>query len=191
MNPHYYTSAVKFHQWLEKNHARPVELWVGFYKKDSGRIGVTYPEALDEALCFGWIDGIRKAVDESRYTIRFTPRKPGSIWSNVNIKRANELIAEGRMAPAGLAAFEARTAEKSGVYTYENRSRQLSAEYEQQLRANKKAWEFFQSQAPYYQRTAGGWVMSAKKEKTRLRRLAILIEDSAQGRRLGIMGGKQ
>ncbi len=191
MNPHYFTSPIKFHQWLKKHHATAAELWVGFYKKSSGQPSITYPEALDEALCFGWIDGLRKTVDEERYTIRFTPRKPSSNWSNVNIKRANELIAAGRMAPAGLAAFEARTAEKSGVYTYENRSRQLSAEYEQQFRANKKAWAFFQSQAPYYQRTAGGWVMSAKKEETRLRRLATLIEDSAQGRRLGVMGGKQ
>jgi uncharacterized protein YdeI (YjbR/CyaY-like superfamily) len=162
---------------------------MGFYKKSSGQPSITYPEALDEALCFGWIDGIRKAVDESRYTIRFAPRKPGSIWSNVNIKRANELIALGRMMPAGLAAFEARKQEKSGVYSYENRPRQLSAEYEQKFRANQKAWEFFQSQAPYYRRTASAWVMTAKKEETHMRRLATLIEDSAQGRRLGIMGG--
>ena len=191
MNPHYFTSAAKFHQWLEKNHATATELLVGLYKKSSGKPSITYQGALDEALCFGWIDGIRKSVDENRYTIRFTPRKPGSIWSNVNIKRANELSALGRMGPAGLAAFEARKAEKSGVYSYENRPRQLSAEYEQQFRANKKAWEFFRSQASYYQRTASSWVMTAKKEETRLRRLATLIEDSVQGRRLGIMGGKQ
>jgi uncharacterized protein YdeI (YjbR/CyaY-like superfamily) len=191
MIPHYFTSAVKFHQWLEKNHATATELLVGFYKKSSGRPSITYQEALDEALCFGWIDGIRRSVDENRYTIRFTPRKAGSIWSNVNIRRANELIALGRLRSAGLAVFEARKAEKSGVYSYENRPRQLSAEYEQQFRANQQAWEFFQSQALYYQRTACGWVMTAKKEETRLRRLATLIEDSAQGRRLGIMGGKQ
>lgn len=145
MNPHYFTSAVKFHQWLEKNHARSIELWVGFYKRSSGKAGITYQEALDEALCCGWIDGIRKAVDESRYTIRFTPRKPGSIWSNVNIKRANELIALGWMWPAGLAAFQARKQEKSGVYSYENRPRRLSAEYEKKFHANNKAWVYFQT----------------------------------------------
>ena len=191
MNSHYFTSPIKFHQWLEKHHATATELLVGFYKKSSSKPSITYQEALDEALCFGWIDGIRKSVDEERYTIRFTPRKPISNWSNVNIKRMKELIAAGRVQPAGLAAFEARTAEKSSVYTYENRPQQLSAEYEKQFRANKPAWEFFQSQAPYYQRTACAWVMTAKKEETRLRRLATLIEDSAQGRRLGIMGGKQ
>jgi uncharacterized protein YdeI (YjbR/CyaY-like superfamily) len=185
--PHYFSSAERFRQWLEKHCATATELWVGFYKKSSGQPSITYPEALDEALCFGWIDGIRKAVDESRYTIRFTPRKPGSIWSNVNIKRANELIASGRMAPAGLAAFEARTAEKSGVYSYENRPRQLTAEYEKTFRANAKAWEYFQSQAPHYQRTACAWVMTAKMEETRLRRLATLIEDSANERWIAVM----
>ncbi len=191
MIPHYFTSAAKFRHWLEKHHATTTELLVGFSKKSSGKPSISYQEALDEALCFGWIDGIRKTVDESRYSIRFTPRKPTSNWSNVNSKRVNELIAEGRMTPAGLAAFEGRRAEKSGIYSYENRPRQLSAEYEQQFRANKKAWDFFQSQAPYYQRTASAWVMTAKREETRLRRLATLIEDSAQGRMLGVMGRKQ
>jgi uncharacterized protein YdeI (YjbR/CyaY-like superfamily) len=191
MDPRYFTTPVKFHAWLEKHHATSTELLVGFYKVKSGKASITYPEALDEALCFGWIDGIRKTVDEERYTIRFTPRKPKSNWSNVNIKRVQELIAAGRMQPAGLAAFEARTAAKSGVYTYENRPQQLSPEYEKTFRANKPAWKFFQLQAPYYQRTACGWVMTAKQEETRLRRLATLIEDSAQGRRLGMMGGKQ
>lgn len=191
MKPNYFTSAAKFHHWLEKNHSAATELLVGFYKKSSGKPSITYPEALDEALCFGWIDGIRKTVDANRYTIRFTPRRPSSNWSNVNIKRVNELMALGRMRPAGLAAFQARKHEKSGVYSYENRPRQLAAPYEKKFRANKKAWEFFQSQAPYYQRVACAWVMSAKKEETCLRRLATLIEDSAQERRLGIMGGKR
>jgi uncharacterized protein YdeI (YjbR/CyaY-like superfamily) len=189
MNPRYFISPIKFHQWLERHHATSTELLVGFYKKSSGKPSITYQEALDEALCFGWIDGIRKTVDEERYTIRFTPRKASSNWSNVNIKRVKELIALGRMMPAGLAAFEARKAEKSGVYTYENRPQQLCSEYEKQFRANKQAWKFFLTQAPYYQRTASAWVMTAKKEETRLRRLATLIEDSAQGRRLGMMGG--
>ena len=187
LTPQYFTSAARFRLWLEKNHATTAELWVGFYKKSSGRASITYQEALDEALCFGWIDGLRKTVDDDRYTIRFTPRKPSSNWSNVNIKRVDELIALGRVMPAGLAAFEARKPEKSGVYSYENRPRRLDAAYEKKFRANKKAWEFFQSQAPYYQRTACAWVMTAKKEETRLRRLVVLIEDSAQGRRIGVM----
>ena len=191
MNSCYFTSPIKFHQWLEKHHATATELLVGFYKKSSGQPSITYQEALDEALCFGWIDGIRKTVNEERYTIRFTPRKPSSNWSNVNIKRVNELIALGRLMPAGLAAFEACKPEKSGVYTYENRPRQLSPAYETKFRANQKAWEFFQSQAPYYQRTACGWVMTAKKEETRERRLTTLIEDSANKRRIAVMGGKQ
>ncbi|HTP10867.1 MAG TPA: YdeI/OmpD-associated family protein [Anaerolineae bacterium] len=187
MNPQYFTTPAKFHDWLKKNHAKSTELLMGFYKVNSGKPSLTYQEALDEALCFGWIDGIRKSIDEERYTIRFTPRKPSSNWSNVNIKRVNQLIAEGRMLPAGLAAFEARKAKKSGVYTYENRPQQLSAEYEKKFRSNKKAWEYFQVQAAYYQRTAYGWVMTAKKEETRLRRLATLIEDSAQGRWIAVM----
>jgi uncharacterized protein YdeI (YjbR/CyaY-like superfamily) len=187
MNPEYFTTQAKFHQWLKKHHAKSTELLVGFYKVKSGKPSITYQEALDEALCFGWIDGIRKAVDEERYTIRFTPRKPTSNWSNVNIKRVKELIAKGRMTPSGLVAFEARKAEKSGVYTYENRPQQLSPEYEKIFRKNKPAWEYFQSLAPHYRRTTCGWVMSAKKEETRLRRLATLIEDSAQGRWTGVM----
>lgn len=187
MDAQYFTTQTKFHTWLKKNHAKSSELLVGFYKVSSGKPSITYQEALDEALCFGWIDGIRKSVDEERYTIRFTPRKPTSNWSNVNIKRVKELIAAGRMTPAGLAAFEARKPEKSGVYTYENRPQQLSPAYEKQFRANQQAWEYFQSQAPHYQRTACGWVMTAKKEDTRLRRLAMLIEDSAHGRWIAVM----
>jgi uncharacterized protein YdeI (YjbR/CyaY-like superfamily) len=191
MNPRYFTAPRQFQRWLEKHHATSTELLVGFYKVSTGKPSITYQEALDEALCFGWIDGIRKSIDEERYTIRFTPRQPSSNWSNVNIKRVQELMAEGRLKPAGLAAFEARTQGKSGVYSYENRPQRLSAEYEKKFRANKQAWEYFQSQAPYYQRTACAWVMTAKKEETRLRRLAALIEDSAQGRKLGMMDGKK
>jgi uncharacterized protein YdeI (YjbR/CyaY-like superfamily) len=191
MNPRYFTAPRQFQRWLEKHHATSTELLMGFYKVSTGKPSITYQEALDEALCFGWIDGIRKSIDEERYTIRFTPRQPSSNWSNVNIKRVQELMAEGRLKPAGLAAFEARTQGKSGVYSYENRPQRLSAEYEKKFRANKQAWEYFQSQAPYYQRTACAWVMTAKKEETRLRRLAALIEDSAQGRKLGMMDGKK
>ena len=176
----------KWRRWLEKNHARATEVWVGFHRKGSGTPSITWPEAVDEALCFGWIDGIRKSIDETRYMNRFTPRKKGSNWSNVNIARVAALMKEGRMHPAGLAAFEARIPEKSGVYSFEQRqTATLGDAFERRFRANAKAWAFFESQAPYYRRTATFWVMSAKQEATRERRLASLIADSAAGRRVG------
>jgi uncharacterized protein YdeI (YjbR/CyaY-like superfamily) len=159
-------------------------LWVGFYKKGSGKPSITWPESVDEALSFGWIDGIRKSVDDESYTIRFTPRRPRSIWSAVNVKRARELIEAGRMHPAGLKAFEERVQERSGIYSYEERRQELAEGYVRKLKANKKAWEFFRAQPPGYQRTVSHWVMSAKKEETRAKRLATLIEDSANGRRI-------
>jgi len=183
MRPTFFQSPSAWRDWLEKNHALARELWVGFYKKHSGRPSITYPEALDEALCFGWIDGVRKSLDPVRYTIRFTPRKQGSVWSVVNIRRARELTAGGLMRPSGLEAFQKRDEEKSRQYSYEARGRDLDAAYEKKFRANKRAWAFFQSQAPSFQRTAKFWVMSAKKEETRLRRLAALIESSAKGLR--------
>jgi uncharacterized protein YdeI (YjbR/CyaY-like superfamily) len=139
---------------------------------------------VDEALCFGWIDGIRRNVDDERYAIRFTPRRPRSVWSSVNVKRARELIEMGRMHPSGLKAFEERVPERSGIYAYEQGRQKLAESYERELRANGKAWEFFRAQAPWYQRTAAHWVMSAKREETRARRLATLIDDSANGRRI-------
>jgi uncharacterized protein YdeI (YjbR/CyaY-like superfamily) len=169
--------------WFESHHDQARELWVGFYKKASGKPSITWPESVDEALCFGWIDGVRKSIDESSYKIRFTPRRPGSIWSAVNIKRAGELTELGRMQPAGLEAFDKRKDARSAVYAYEQReTARLEGAYEEQLRANPKAWAFFQAQPPWYQRAASWWVISAKKEETRLKRLATLIEDSAQGR---------
>lgn len=173
-----------FRQWLERHHADTQELWVGYYKKDSGKQSITWPESVDQALCFGWIDGIRKSVDELSYMTRFTPRKTKSIWSVVNIKRAEELIAQGLMQPAGLKAFEARTENRSGIYAYEQRSDKLPAPYEKRLRQNRAAWDFFQAQAPSYRKLASWWVVSAKKEETRLKRLDKLIEDSAHGRTL-------
>ena len=158
----HFKSAAEFRQWLEANHDRVAELWVGFYKKNSGRTGITYGEAVDEALCFGWIDGLKKRVDELSYTHRFSPRKPRSIWSLINIRRAKELKKLGRMTPAGLKAFEARDPERSGMYSFENRPRKLDAAHERIFRADKKAWAFFQAQPPGYQRTACWWVMSAK-----------------------------
>ena len=181
----FFRTPAELRAWFRKHHATATELWIGFYKKDSGRSGVTYKEALDEALCVGWIDGIRKSVDDSSYTNRFTPRKPKSNWSRVNIARVEQLTKLNRMKKPGLAAFEAREEHRSGVYTYENEVEDLSAPFIKQFKSNKKAWTYFQAQPPGYRRTAGRWVMSAKKEETRLRRLTTLIEDSAHERLIG------
>lgn len=186
MKPTFFAAPAAFRAWLEEHHARTSELLVGFYKKGSGKPSITWPESVDVALCFGWIDGVRKTIDETRYTIRFTPRRPTSIWSAVNIKRAHELTKLGLMHPAGLEAFERRDEKKSAIYAYEQRSTAtLGDAFEKQFRANTNAWAFFQSQAPWYRRTATYWVSSAKKEETRLKRLATLIEDSAHQRRIG------
>lgn len=159
-----------------------MQQWVGFYKKDSGKASITWPQSVDEALCFGWIDGIRKSIDQVSYKIRFTPRKPRSIWSTVNIKRAGELAEQGLMQPAGLKAFAARRENRSGIYSYEQRSAELPAVYAGKLNKNAAAWKFFQSQPPSYRKAVNWWVVSAKKEETRLKRLDTLIEDSAAGR---------
>ena len=178
----FFKTPAEFRKWLEKHNATVQELWVGYYKKDSGKPSITWPESVDEALCVGWIDGIRKSVDDVSYTIRFTPRKPRSIWSAVNIKRARALIEEKRMCPAGVKAFKAREENRSGIYSYEQRSEQLPEPYAGVLRRNKGAWAFFQSRPPSYRKAVGWWVVSAKKEETRLKRLEKLIEESAQGR---------
>jgi uncharacterized protein YdeI (YjbR/CyaY-like superfamily) len=184
MKPTYFRSPGDFRKWLEQHHATERELLVGYYKKDSGRPSMTWQESVDEALCFGWIDGIRKRVDDLRYTIRFTPRRPGSIWSAVNIKRAQELSEEGRMRPAGLAAFAARKEYRSGIYSYEQRPTEIPEPYAERLRQNQAAWNFFQAQPPSYRKLASWWIVSAKKEETRLKRLEKLVEVSAQGRRI-------
>lgn len=176
-----------FRKWLERHHATAQELWVGYYKKDSGKPSITWPESVDEALCFGWIDGLRKSVDATSYKIRFTPRRPRSIWSAVNIRRAQELIETGRMQPAGLKAFEARTEDRSRVYSYEQADQPLDEQYAKQLRANRRAWKFFQAQTPGYQKLMTRWIISAKKEETRLKRLAQLIVESAEGRTIPFM----
>jgi uncharacterized protein YdeI (YjbR/CyaY-like superfamily) len=180
----YFKSARDFRRWLEKNHATMEELWVGYYKKRSHQPTMTWPESVDEALCFGWIDGIRKSVDDLRYTIRFTPRRRGSIWSALNIKRARQLSDKGLMKPAGMAAFNARKENRSGIYSYEQRSANLDESYEKRLRQNKAAWDFFYAQPPSYRKAIGWWVVSAKQEATRLKRLKKLIEHSANGKRL-------
>lgn len=184
MDVRFLDSPAAFRQWLEANHRSATELWIGFHKKGSGKAGITYAEALDEALCFGWIDAVRKSLGETSYTIRFTPRKQGSIWSNVNIQHVERLTAAGRMQPSGIKAFEARDPARSGVYLYENEARELSADLEERFKASPKAWELFQAQAPSYQRTIKGWIMAGKKEETRASRLSKVIEASAQGRRV-------
>jgi uncharacterized protein YdeI (YjbR/CyaY-like superfamily) len=180
----YFKSAREFRRWLEKNHAKTQELWVGYYKKSSQQPNMTWAESVDEALCFGWIDGIRKSVDDLRYTIRFTPRKRGSIWSAVNIKRARELNDKGLMTPSGMAAFDARKENRSGIYSYEQRSATLALPYEKRLKQNKAARDFFYAQPPSYRKAIGWWIVSAKQEATRLKRLQKLIEESASRKRL-------
>jgi uncharacterized protein YdeI (YjbR/CyaY-like superfamily) len=187
----YFKSAADFRAWLETNYAGATELWLGFYKKDSGKGGITYAEALDEALCFGWIDGVRKRVDELSFTQRFTPRKPKSIWSLINIGHVKRLTKAGRMMPAGQEAFAARTPERSGVYSFENRPRELSPELQRQFKTDKVAWGFYQQQPPGYRRLMAFWVMSAKQEETRQRRLAQLMKDSNYGRRVGSLTSKK
>jgi len=178
----FFKSPAEFRNWLEQHHATVQEMWAGFYKKSSGKTSITWSESVDEALCFGWIDGIRKSVDDRSYTIRFTPRKPRSIWSAANIKRVEELNRQGRMQTAGQKAFEARLENKSGIYSYEQRKVELDELYSKKLRQNKEAWQFFQVQPASYRKAANWWVLSAKKEETRLKRLEKLIDDSAHGR---------
>jgi len=185
----YFKSAAAFQRWLEVNHARVSEIWIGFFKKHSGKGGLTYAEAVDEALCFGWIDGLKKRVDDLSYTHRFTPRKPRSNWSRINIQHVQRLKKAGRMTPAGLEAYAARVPERSGIHSFENAPRELAAADERQFKADEIAWEFFQRQPPGYRRIATWWVISAKKPETRARRLGRLIAESRNGRRLGQVGG--
>jgi uncharacterized protein YdeI (YjbR/CyaY-like superfamily) len=176
--------AAAWRAWLEEHHESADEVLVGFWKKASGRATMIWSEAVDEALCFGWIDGVRRSLDEHRYVNRFTPRRPGSNWSRVNVDKVERLTAEGRMTPAGLRAFEQRRESRSGVYSYENAPRDLEPHDAERVRAHPEAWAFWQAQPPSYRRQATWWVVSAKKPETRERRLAVLIEDSAAGRRL-------
>ena len=184
MKPQFFQTPADFRTWLEKNHATATELWVGFYKKDSGKPSITWPESVDQALCFGWIDGIRKRVDEISYQIRFTPRRRGSIWSATNIKRTKELVSQKQMRPVGIKAFAARIENKSGIYSYEQRSTELNEPYSKRLKKNKGAWNFFRTQPPSYRKMIGWWIISAKKEETRMARLEKLISESAKGKRL-------
>jgi uncharacterized protein YdeI (YjbR/CyaY-like superfamily) len=183
MEPTFFASPDDFRAWLEKHHDIENEVFVGFYKKATGKQAMTWSQAVDEALCFGWIDSVMRRIDEERHMQRFTPRRRGSIWSKVNIAKVAKLKEAGLMHPAGLAAFEARSEARSGIYAFEQeKAAELPAEYEKRLRANAAAWRYWQASAPSYRRTATHWVTSAKKEETRERRLAQLIEDSAAGR---------
>jgi uncharacterized protein YdeI (YjbR/CyaY-like superfamily) len=179
--PKFFRTGAEFRQWLRQHHASAAELLVGFYKTGSGKPSMTWPESVDEALSFGWIDGIRRRVDDQSYTIRFTPRRPGSIWSSKNIKQVAVLIEAKRMMPSGLKAFEARKENKSGVYSYEKRPAELIEPYASLLKRNAAARNFFEQQAPSYRRAATWWVISAKQEETRARRTKTLIELSSQG----------
>jgi uncharacterized protein YdeI (YjbR/CyaY-like superfamily) len=179
--PIFFTSPQEFYAWLEEHHESESEVYVGFFKQHTGKRAMSWSEAVDQALCFGWIDTRSNSIDEDRYMQRFTPRKPGSNWSKINVEKVAKLKEAGLMRPAGLAAFERRSDDKTGVYSFENKT-ELAPEYDAQLRANKAAAAYFESRPPWYRRTAIHLVMSAKREETRLRRLAQLIEDSAAGR---------
>jgi uncharacterized protein YdeI (YjbR/CyaY-like superfamily) len=187
LDPVYFVSADELRAWLEKHHTTENELWIGYYKKVSGKPSITHAEAINEALCFGWIDGVRRSVDSERFVNRFTPRRPGSNWSQINIARVRELTQLGKMTAAGLAAFETRDQSRSTEYSYENRPTSLPDELESIFRENPEAWSFFESQPPSYRRTAIWFVMSAKRHETRVRRLNTLIEDSRNSRRIGLL----
>jgi uncharacterized protein YdeI (YjbR/CyaY-like superfamily) len=191
MKPMFFATPSELRAWLHKYHATKGELWVGYHKKATGKPSITWPETVDEALCYGWIDGIRKSIDDSSYKIRLSPRKPGSIWSGVNTKRAKVLIDEGRMQPAGLKAFEARKEYRSGIYSYEQRSVDLPDPYYRLLKKNKAAWNFFQEQPPSYRKAIYWWIVCAKKEETRLKRLELLIALSFQKKRLPMLTSAQ
>jgi uncharacterized protein YdeI (YjbR/CyaY-like superfamily) len=178
----FFTSAAAWRDWLREHHGAESELWVGFSKRHTAQPSMTWAESVDEALCFGWIDGVRQRIDDDRYRIRFTPRRPGGIWSVVNQRRIAELIEAGRVAPAGLAAWERRRADRQGVYAYENAALELSPHYEAMLRADPAAAAFFDSRPAGYRTIATRWVMTAKREDTRDRRMAQLVQDSAAGR---------
>jgi uncharacterized protein YdeI (YjbR/CyaY-like superfamily) len=182
--PTYFPTQATFRKWLQKNHEKAAELLVGFYKVGSGKQSMTWSESVDEALCFGWIDGIRKSIDEESYSIRFTPRKPKSIWSAINIKKIEELSKQGLMHSAGLAAFSRREENKSRIYSYEKEIATLSDDFLKIFKLNSKAWKYFQSLAPSYKNHAIHWIMTAKQETTKIKRLQELIRDSEAERKI-------
>jgi uncharacterized protein YdeI (YjbR/CyaY-like superfamily) len=182
----FFRTPAEWRAWLEAHAAHETAVWVGFHKRGSGEAGLTWPESVDQALCFGWIDGRRQSIDGSRYRIRFSPRKAGSIWSTVNVARVEELDAKGQMQPAGLEAFTRRREDRSGVYSHAQAGEPvLEAAQEASFRERPEAWDFFCAQAPSYRKAALWWVVNAKRAETRARRLATLIDDSAARRRVG------
>lgn len=184
MKPIFFKTQSELRKWFEKNHRSEQELILGYYKKSTGKETVSWSESVDQALCFGWIDSVRKSIDEESYQIRFTSRKPNSIWSNVNIKKVNELTDRGLMLPIGIEAFNKRKEHKSGVYAFENEEQQLHEAFEKQFKANKKAWEFFNQQPAGYKKLALHYVMTAKLEATRNKRFQDLVADSEAGLRM-------
>ncbi|MFY7844522.1 YdeI/OmpD-associated family protein [Chryseobacterium gambrini] len=184
MTATFFPTPEDFRKWLEKNHTTEKELLVGFWKVGTKKPSMTWSESVDQALCFGWIDGVRKSIDDESYSIRFTPRKPTSIWSAVNIRKVEELTKTGLMTEAGRKAFELRKEEKSAIYSHEKEPATLDPEFEKQFKANKKAWEFFSNQAPSYKKVMLHWIMSAKQEKTRLSRLEKTIRESELEKRV-------
>ena len=186
MKPSFFPTPAHFRKWFEQHHDTEPELLVGFYKKGTGKPSIDWPQSVDEALCFGWIDGVRRSIDEESYSIRFTPRRKGSIWSAVNVRKVAQLTQEGRMHATGLAAYEAREENKTAIYSYENRAdAKLDEAGEQQFKANDAAWMYFQARPSWYRTAAIHWVANAKREETRTRRLEQLISDSAQERTVG------
>ena len=181
MKPKFFSDQQKFRNWLDENHDKKKELLVGFYKKSTGKPSITWPESVDQALCFGWIDGIRKSIDEESYSIRFTPRNPKSTWSTVNIKKVEQLKKLGLMKAAGLAAYNRKEENNSKIYSFEQKIVKFDPKYEKTFKKNKKAWSNFLLHPPYYRKTVTHWVMSAKQEETRLKRLDRLIKDSEAG----------
>jgi uncharacterized protein YdeI (YjbR/CyaY-like superfamily) len=183
MQPRFFATPGEWRDWLERHHATAPELVVGFYKRGTGRPSITWPQSVDQALCFGWIDGVRRRLDDERYAIRFTPRRQGSTWSRVNLARVKELTRLGLMRPAGRLAHQSRAPARTGLYSYEQRKRaKLPPALEARLKRNRKAWAYFQARPAWYRHLAVWWIVSAKKEETRARRLATLIGDSAAGR---------
>jgi uncharacterized protein YdeI (YjbR/CyaY-like superfamily) len=183
----FFPTAAPFHDWLNAHHSDTPELWLGYFKKESGKPSITYPESVDAALCFGWIDGIRQKIDDESYRVRFTPRRPGSLWSPFNIKRVEELTALGRMQPAGEAAFASRKEKIFGEFTYANRSPDLAEPYAGILKQNEAAWTYYQAQPPSYRKVVNWWVVCAKKEETRLKRLAELADCCSANRMIPAM----
>ncbi len=184
MNPVFFSNPSEFRNWLEANYQSVTELWVGYYRKETGKPSMTWSDSVDQALCFGWIDGIRKKIDDERYCIRFTPRKPGSTWSRINIAKVEEMTRQGLMFPAGLEAFRHRKENKSGIYSFENEIRDLPDEYAEIFQKNSTAWRFYSAQPPSYRKTMTHWILSAKQEATKMKRLERLISESEANKRI-------